>query len=492
MIPILYSASETQFTSNGLGRLIDATKCEVTEERNGQYELVMEYPVDGTLYDQLIPGNYIAATHEDSNDIQPFQIYQISAPLQGLITINAWHISYLLNNIIVEPFTAASCLAALSGLSTNSMNTNPFTFWTDKSVSANFSMSVPASARSLLGGSQGSILDVYGSGEYEFDKWNVKLHASRGTNNGVALRYGKNIKSLDYQLDATNQYNAVVPYWTNGEVSVYVDHIIIRTGQTADRVIALDLSSEFEEQPTAALLETAAQAYIDASTNYQIKDNLTIDFVPIWEFSEYQFRTNIEKIKLCDTVTIIYGRYNINATAKVIKTTFDALRGRYTKIELGEPKTTLSQQIQQDVSSGILNQIPDAIKRMVNNNFDYTGWESATGTSGVIDIKTYSITEPGVYLVCACGYQSVTGYTTADRALMTTAILAFHYSGGVAQSSYSSRAPMTGGGDCSTAAMFQCAAGDSIVVSMQQAKGGGSTALASQTFYAKSSLIRLS
>lgn len=353
MIPILFDSTETSFTSNGIGRLADATKCEVTEERNGQYELVMQYPVGGKLYDQIACGRYIYATHDEGKVPQAFQIYKISAPLQGEIAINAWHISYALNSIIVEPYTAGSCTEAIAGISANSMNTNPFTFWTDKSVTADFSLRIPAPARSVLGGVQGSILDVYGTGEYEFDMYTVKLHLNRGQNRGVSIRYGKNLTKLDQQLDASNVYNSCVPYWANDEVTVISDTIITRTGETADRTIVMDLSADFEEPPTIAELEAAAQAKIDASTNYELAENIKIDFVALWQTEEYKSLASLQRVYLCDTVNIFYEKLGINLTAKCIKVVYDSLRERYVSMELGEPQVSLSQQIQSDVSQEI-------------------------------------------------------------------------------------------------------------------------------------------
>lgn len=353
MIPILFDSNETAFTSNGIGRLADATKCEVTEERNGQYELVMQYPVGGKMYDQIACGKYIYATHDESKVPQAFQIYRISAPLEGEVTINAWHISYALNNIIVEPYTASSCTEAIAGIGTNSMNTNPFTFWTDKSVTANFSLRIPTPARSVLGGVQGSILDVYGTGEYEFDMYTVKLHLNRGQNRGVSIRYGKNLTKLDQQLDASNVYNSCVPYWSNDEVTVISDTIITRTGETADRTIVMDLSGDFEEPPTLDDLKAAAQAKIDASNNYTLTENIKIDFVALWQTEEYKSLASLQRIYLCDTVNIFYEKLGINFTAKCIKVVYDSLRERYVSMELGEPQTTLAQQIQSGVSQEI-------------------------------------------------------------------------------------------------------------------------------------------
>ena len=53
MIPVLYRANATEFTTFGLGALSDAISCEVTEERNGAFELVMKYPTTGQNYNLL-------------------------------------------------------------------------------------------------------------------------------------------------------------------------------------------------------------------------------------------------------------------------------------------------------------------------------------------------------------------------------------------------------------------------------------------------------
>lgn len=358
MVPILFAATETAFTSNGLGRLADATKCEVTEERNGVYELVMEYPVNGKMYDQIECGKYIYATHDEGKVPQAFQIYKVSTPIEGVITVNAWHISYALNTIIVAPFTAVSCTAAIAGVKTNSMNTNPFTFWTDKSVTADFETTLPMSARAILGGTQGSILDVYGKGEYEFDMYTVKLHLNRGANRGVSIRYGKNLTQLDQTLDASNVYNSCVPYWTNGEVSVVSDVIITKAGQTTGRTIAMDLSNEFDEQPTLAELKAKAQTKIDVSDSYTLKENLKIDFVALWQTEEYKSLASLQRIYLCDTVNIFYEKAGINVTAQCIKVVYDSLRERYVSMELGEPSTSLIQQIQHEVIGDVMEQVP--------------------------------------------------------------------------------------------------------------------------------------
>ena len=168
MIPILYSPTETNFTSNGLGGLADCISCEVTEERNGAYTMQIVYPIDGLHFGDIAHSSVIKAIPSDGAKEQLFRVYKISKPLNGKVTIEAEHISYQLSFIPVSPFTASNCAGALSGLVTHSMEANPFTVWTDKETSATYTQTLPASFRSQLGGVQGSILDVYG-GEYEFD-----------------------------------------------------------------------------------------------------------------------------------------------------------------------------------------------------------------------------------------------------------------------------------------------------------------------------------
>ena len=373
MIPILYEKTETDFASNGIGRLRDATRCEIVEERNGKYELVMEYPVGGALLEEVSYGRYIYALHDDSGEPQPFMVYKVSEPLKGVVTINAWHISYELNGVVVKPFSAGSCSAALAAIPGNSLNANRYTFWTDKSVAGNFSLKIPKSVRALLGGSEGSILDAYGTGEYEFDRFTVKLHLHRGSDRGVTIRYGKNLTKLDRALDGSNIYNSVAPYWTNADgVTIYTPTVVTKQGETAERTVALDLSNEFESQPTVSELTAKAQAYINSSESYKIKENIEIDFVALGQTEEYKDVASLERVSLCDTVTVIYGKAGVKAKAQCIKTTYDCLRERYISVELGEPKTSLSQQILSDVADKVAAVAPSKnyIQAMIDKATD--------------------------------------------------------------------------------------------------------------------------
>lgn len=357
MIPILYAAGSQTFTNNGLGGLGDCISCVVTEERNGPYTLEMVYPVDGIHFSDITYSSIIKVIPSDGASEQLFRVYKISKPINGRVAISADHISYQLSFIPVSPFTAASVSDALDGLESHSMETNPFSLWTDKTTSGTYQLKVPASLRSQLGGVSGSILDVYG-GEYEWDNYTVKLHASRGADRGVTLRYGKNITDIKQEENIANTITGICPYWTDGEGNTVYGSIQYSSNAgnyPYKRSVVKDFSSDFESQPTTAQLEAKAQSYI-ANNNIGVPSiNITVSFAALWQSEEYKDVANLERVKLCDTMTIIFEKLEIQAQAKVIKTEYDVLKERYRKIELGEARSTLAKtitNIEQEVEKG--------------------------------------------------------------------------------------------------------------------------------------------
>lgn len=348
MIPILYSKSETQFLSNGLGRLTECISCDVTEERNGIYECEFTYPVTGRFCKEMMEnGGIISVTHDNHGDRQAFDIYKFSAPIDGIVTFNAHHISYRLNGIIVTPFEASTCAGALQKISQNSANTNPFTFTTDKVVTAPYIVSVPSNARSLLGGSSGSILDTYGTGEYEWDMFNVNLHLHRGQNSGVTIRYGKNLTDIVNILDKSEIYNAIAPYWTDGEHTVILPEVYLAVAGATDIIcVPVDLTGDFEEKPSVSDLRSDANIYLSNINPTLANSNITIDFEALWQTTEYEDVAVLQQIGLCDTVSIYFPAIGVTqASAKAIKVVYDSLRDKYKSIEFGDAQTTLAESI---------------------------------------------------------------------------------------------------------------------------------------------------
>lgn len=349
MIPILYENTETSFTSNGLGRLVDCTRCLVTEERNGVYEVEFDIPISSPMYPEVNEGRIIAVTHDDGADIQPFDIYHRTAPLNGIVTFYAHHISYRQNGIVVKPFTASGVGNAITGLKTNSVGTNPFTYITDKTTSGDYTVAEPQSLKALLGGTENSLLDVFGGGEYEFDVFDVHLWARRGTDTDVQIRYGKNLSDISHDIDYIDAYNGIVPYWYgddgNGSTVLVTlsEWAIYSSGTPYDgrnTVYPMNLTDKFEAMPTENELRTMATSIMSTSEAYLAKENITVSFVQMWQTEEYKSIAPLQSVKLCDTVSVYYEELGVDITSKVIKVVYNTLLDRYDEVELGQALET--------------------------------------------------------------------------------------------------------------------------------------------------------
>ena len=374
MIPILFSPESNVFNNNGIGALHDALSCSVTEVRNGLYELSMTYSVYGKRYNDIQEDCIIVAKPNQTGNPQAFRVYSISKPTNGVVTINAEHISYQLSSIPVAGFSADNVSDALSKIATNSTEDNPFTFWTDKETNASYSKSIPLSARSILGGVDGSILDVYG-GEYEFDNYTVKLHNNRGNDNGVLISYGKNLTGITCDTDASSIVTGVLGYWQSGEDTVigntqYSDKQL----SSYKRVKTLDCSANFTDKPTIEQINNYCASYL--KSQYQSpKVSMSVEFINLGDSEEYKQYRNLESVSLCDTVRVKYPMYGVDVKTKVVKTVYNVLLERYSKIELGSVQANIANTIADQqkaqtstVSKSLLEQVIKSTTNAITGN----------------------------------------------------------------------------------------------------------------------------
>lgn len=383
MIPILYEKNESAFASNGLGRLRDCISCKVTEERNGIYECDFEYPVTGANYDLIQIGRIIGVTHDDyelttterligpltdeeldtitdegglaltgeqttdftTKDIQPFDIVSFSRPVDGVVTFHAVHISYRQSYLTTNGSNINSLSDAFDMLK-NSTPSNPFDYWTDK-VSTGYMSSadgVPKTVRSFLGGVEGSILDAYG-GEYEWDKWTVKLWGSRGEDRDFSIRYGVNMLKYDEDLDSSGAYSSCIPYWKNDSAIVIGDRQDCNGSTLTGRgeCVPLDVSDKFENQPTKVQVEEMAASILATTQPFIPKQTIHVEFVRLQDSPEYAQYRNLLNCRLCDSINVIFPYYNTSARFKIVKTEWNVLQNRYESMELGDLSTTLAE-----------------------------------------------------------------------------------------------------------------------------------------------------
>lgn len=357
MIPILYEQTEKQFTSGGLGFLADCTSFKVTQERNGIFECEFTYPITGPLYDQIQERRIVYATHDDSGDPQPFDIYARSAPIDGLVTFYAHHISYRLSNSVVMPFTATGIADAMTKIQANIVTDrdDDFTFWTDKTTTGDYAKTVPSIVRTTLGGEEGSLLDVYGRGDYEFDKFAVRLYQNKGRDTDVEIRYGKNLTSINHKVDNGESYNAIVPYWLNEETGALrtlpEGYLSYDDGTAYIVAIPFSMNEYFETMPTVAAMRQKAQQLLDSSEAWVPSEGFEVNFVQLWQTEEYKDYAPLQRVNLCDTVRVYYPELGVDAVReRVVKTVYNTLLDRYDEITLNELPTTLTGLTQQQIS----------------------------------------------------------------------------------------------------------------------------------------------
>lgn len=384
---VLYEANESTFTSNGLGTLDEAITAVITEELNGIYEMQFTYPVTGKKFSEIKYSRIIKAIASPGGNYQLFRIYSISKVINGIITVNAEHISYQLAYIPVNPFTATSVVEAMAKLSANAMAACPFTFWTDKQTTANYKQTEPSNIRARLAGTSGSILDVYG-GEYEFDNYTVKLHNHRGQNRNVTLRYGKNITNIEQDENIASTYTSIVGFWKS-------DDVVVKTGVIDSehvssypfkRVKVVDFSENYDSAPTVEQLTSKATSYMSANNFGIPKVNIKVSFVALWQTEEYKNIAVLERVYLGDTVSVFYEKLGITASAKVVSTKYNVLLDRYENIELGSMRSRLSDKLaKQDAE--IKEQITDA-KTALEKAVERVTELIAGGTGGHVVLNT--------------------------------------------------------------------------------------------------------
>lgn len=368
MIPILFEKGETSFASNGIGRLTECLSCEVTQARNDVYELALTYPMTGRHYADIMQGiednngqygRIVYATHDASKTPQPFDLYKHTAPMNGVVTFYARHVSYRLTKQVLKPFEAFDAGTAFSRIAQNIIGGTEFTFTTDKTIVAHLDMTEPRTVRAQLGGVQGSMLDVYNGGDYEFDHFSVKLWGHLGTDTGVQIRYGKNLTDISQDYDTGDLYNAIVPYWKDeetGTVTMLTNGIVSKAQELGQeqRAVSMDFTTEFETQPTEQQLYDRTMLYLTKNTPWIPKENIKVQF-ELWREEAAQLQT----VKLLDTVDVIYPKLGLYAVKRrVIKCIYDTLREKYKSMELGEPAKSITQAIADSVQGQVLRVVP--------------------------------------------------------------------------------------------------------------------------------------
>lgn len=390
MIPRVYSADETAFAGGELCYLTDCVSCEVTEERNGIFELEFRYPISGTAFPRIKPGCIVISSYDISGKEEPFDIYGFSADESGIATFRARHISYRLNKITIEPGSTMHGYLKNAGTTTewniwrylneNDMNEHhlnklpinisyrilpiskvPSADYDDQTLYT-VDTKKTKSLRDALIGSSNSVASQ-GSTELRWSYSNGTIYGDmmerRGADTTAVIRVGQDLIDYRYEYDESDFSEEIIPYWVSpegnallldqllDEQGVYPDYISVPSNmQRRERftatIIEFTDKVEGDEQPTADALWDYAREYYDAHNLKSGYESLSITYNPIWQTDEYRDKIDpAQRLKLCDTAQVWIPEIGVSKRMKVVKTVWDALRERYTKMEFGKLQRSL-------------------------------------------------------------------------------------------------------------------------------------------------------
>lgn len=393
MRPILYNANETAFETYGLGE-IDATKAQVTRERNGNYTLYIEYPASGPLAGTFKNDMRIKSDAGLRTKNQTFFISRIVKDSSGILKIYAKHISHLTETMAIRNNTNATgtAQAALAIWALNALGGIRFDTWSDIDLTSKTSWNIAdfKTARDVLGGVKGSILDVWG-GEYEFDNTVIRLHKQLGRKSPIVLEYGRNILRAEDDQDIESAYTSVYPYATytpenqgTGEGGATSQQITVELPEkyvdgpyiglyNERRVLIVDFSSNFKDKevPTIDKLRRLAKEYAINNRLGLPKINTKIEYVDLSKTLDYKLTQILEEAELCDIVPVYYPQIGLTSEdAKLTTIVYDVLLEQNDSVEVGVIGDGFKSSMTSNLS-GKIDDLANNQQRLVNTLPDY-------------------------------------------------------------------------------------------------------------------------
>ncbi|EGO5149120.1 TPA: peptidoglycan DD-metalloendopeptidase family protein [Enterococcus faecalis] len=363
LIPVIFKPGEKDFTTNGLGRLIDATRCEITEEANGKYELEMDYPAISRFSDYFENGYQIKAK---PNDLEEYHIFEIKQTFKDTFTnsivIYAQSRTYKLGNRQVRLVTVdnRNGSEAMKLIEQNMDEPCDIKLHSD----INTASSTIFEARNVLNciaGEQGSLLQYWG-GEIKREPFKLSLLRRRGRDNVGTVRYGKDLKGLTIKFDWQSIVTKVLPF---AELQSGADG-------TSQRIYGNAVKSEYITKYPDVYAQyvqfTEDQGVKDLSSLNKVAGKYFTTLYPGSDKPKVSIELEIEKLtdseeakefakmrnyNLFDTFNVYHKFYDIDIQTKVTGIVYDALAEKTIKITAGDIQVAFYKQQSQDFQEAI-------------------------------------------------------------------------------------------------------------------------------------------
>lgn len=369
----VFGETDTDFTSNG-DVVLQPYKAKIHKEDNGDYYLDVEA---GLQYVDYLTANLIIVA-DTPQGAQAFRITNLSKT-QNKISLRAWHVYYDSKNYVISDSNVVQKNGneAINHLNDATDNKSPFV------VSSNIAnIDSFRCVRKSLYEAFSTVLERWG-GHLVRDNFTVKLMADIGQDNGVTVRYKKNLKEIKSEANWDSVCTKILPVGSDG---LLLDEMYLYSSTQYDipytKVVSFSQDVNEDDYGNDELYH---QALID-DLRKQATEYLSENCVPK---VSYTLKANLEKITdVGDTIEVIDERLGINVVTHVTSFDYDCIKKKYTEFEFGNYNEKLSN-LMSRISSSINKEIDknnSSLKVELNNeiskNMD-TIWETL-GSSYVV------------------------------------------------------------------------------------------------------------
>ena len=406
MIPMLYDKAETNFNHNGLGFLYDCIDCTVTEVLNGEFELYLEYPINGKFAQYMEEQVIIAAEPNKGEKRHRFRVYEVDKRLeQNKYILYASTVTNSLGGILVgtvavEDNTAQQALAALS---TGALKTCSYSFVSDILTTNSASWERRNILNAIMGSGNGSVIDIWG-GELKRENDTIYLYENRGVINSTVIRQGKNITGFKQVSSSKGVVTSILPIFTyvpeGSDAAVTIEGDIVDSPLAANypdpHMIVVDYSYTEGVEDLGSLNAMAAIYFDQNPTADKPSSKLEVDLLQLSDSPEYYKFEGLETIKLADTVGVWVKNFNVDVSVKIVELTYNPLSEKVTRIIAGTKESTIYDNIGNETytKTDTLEKYLGILKDTIRNSIQISAGAKSSIFRGP-DIPPVEVTETG-------------------------------------------------------------------------------------------------
>ena len=384
MKPRIYDPLEKDFSHNGLGIMIDTSRCDVTEEANGKYEVEIEHPLISRFSDYFENGYQIKAKPNDQEDYHIFEIKNTyKDTISNTILIYGQSRTYKIGNrevrhVEIDSKNGAEAMAAIE----NGMDepSDVKLFSDIQTISS--TIFEARNVLSCIAGEQGSVMQYWG-GEIKREPFKLSLLRRRGRDNVGTVRYGKDLNGLKIKFDWSSIVTKVLPYadLQNSEDGttkrIYGNAVMSELATNYPDVYAKHIQfTEEQGVKDLASLNRVAANYFKSINPGSDKPKISIE-LEIEKLTDSEEAKEFAKIKnygLFDTFSVYHRLYDIHIDTKITSVVYDSLTEKNKKIYAGDAQmafyTKQNYELQETIKTltkkGYMSEFVDYVTNLIN------------------------------------------------------------------------------------------------------------------------------